>query len=210
MAAYDAGCALLVVDMQNDFAHPDGALSVAGALKIVPLINAEIEDARAGQAMVVYTQDWHPLDTPHFKKDGGIWPVHCLRDTWGAALLPELEQDGTVVRKGSDGEDGYSGFTMRDPTSGEERPTELHALLRKADVGRIVIVGLASDYCVKESALDAVRLGLEVDVIEAAVRAVNLQPDDGRANSISCTGSPARNTIALPSPVQVCADVQEK
>ena len=180
MAAYDAGCALLVVDMQNDFAHPDGALSVAGGLEIVPLINAEIEDARAGQAMVVYTQDWHPLDTPHFKKDGGIWPVHCLRDTWGAALLPELEQDGTVVRKGSDGEDGYSGFTMRDPASGEERPTELHALLRKADVGRIVIVGLASDYCVKESALDAVRLGLEVDVIEAAVRAVNLQPDDGR------------------------------
>ena len=181
MAAYDAGCALLVVDMQNDFAHPDGALSVARALEIVPLINAEVEDARAGQAMVVYTQDWHPPDTPHFKKDGGIWPVHCVRDTWGAALLPELEQDGPVVRKGSDGEDGYSGFTMRDPASGEERPTELHALLQKAGVGRIVIVGLASDYCVKESALDAVRLGLEVDVIEAAVRAVNLQPDDGRA-----------------------------
>ena len=181
MAAYDAGCALLVVDMQNDFAHPDGALSVAGALEIVPLINAEVEDARAGQAMVIYTQDWHPPDTPHFKKDGGIWPVHCVRDTWGAALLPELEQDGPVVRKGSDGEDGYSGFTVRDPASGEERPTELHALLRKADVSRIAIVGLASDYCVKESALDAVRLGLEVDVIEAAVRAVNLQPDDGRA-----------------------------
>lgn len=181
MAAYDAGCALLVVDMQNDFAHPDGALSVARALEIVPLINAEVEDARAGQAMVVYTQDWHPPETPHFKKDGGIWPVHCVRDTWGAALLPELEQDGPVVRKGSDGEDGYSGFTMRDPASGEERPTELHALLQKAGVGRIVIVGLASDYCVKESALDAVRLGLEVDVVEAAVRAVNLQPGDGRA-----------------------------
>ncbi len=181
MAAYDAGCALLVVDMQNDFAHPDGALSVAGALEIVPLINAEVEDARAGQAMVVYTQDWHPPDTPHFEKDGGIWPVHCVRDTWGAALLPELEQDGPVVRKGSDGEDGYSGFTMRDPASGEERPTELHALLRDARVGRIVIVGLASDHCVKESALDAVRLGFEVDVIEAAVRAVNLQPDDGLA-----------------------------
>ena len=181
MAAYDAGCALLVVDMQNDFAHPDGALSVAGALEIVPVINAEIVDARAGQATVIYTQDWHPPETPHFKKDGGIWPVHCVRDTWGAALLPELEQDGPVVRKGSDGEDGYSGFTMRDPASGEERPTELHALLQDAGVGRIVIVGLASDHCVKESALDAVKLGFEVDVIEAAVRAVNLQPDDGRA-----------------------------
>ena len=180
MAAYDAGCALLVVDMQNDFGHPDGALSVAGALEIVPLINAEIGHARAGQAIVIYTQDWHPPDTPHFEKDGGIWPVHCVRDTWGAALLPELAQDGSVVRKGSEGEDGYSGFTTRDPTSGEERPTELNALLQKAGVGRIVIVGLASDYCVKESALDAVRLGLEVDVIEAAVRAVNLQPDDGR------------------------------
>lgn len=181
MAAYNAGCALLVVDMQNDFAHRDGALSVSGALEIVPLINAEIVDARAGQAMVIFTQDWHPPDTPHFEKDGGIWPVHCVRSTWGAALLPELEQDGPVVRKGSDGEDGYSGFTMRDPASGEERPTELHALLQDAGVGRIVIVGLASDHCVKESALDAVKLGFEVDVIEAAVRAVNLQPDDGRA-----------------------------
>ena len=106
--------------------------------------------------------------------------MHCVRDSWGAALLPELEQDGPVVRKGAEGEDGYSGFTMRDPTSGDERSTELHALLQDAGVGRIVIVGLASDYCVKESALDAVRLGLEVDVIEAAVRAVNLQPDAGR------------------------------
>jgi len=181
VAVYDAESALIVVDVQNDFADAAGSLYVAGGEQVVERINGEIATARAAGATIVYTQDWHPPDTPHFEKDGGIWPVHCVRSTWGAALLPELEQDGPVVRKGSDGEDGYSGFTMRDPASGEERPTELHALLQDAGVGRIVIVGLASDHCVKESALDAVKLGFEVDVIEAAVRAVNLQPDDGRA-----------------------------
>ena len=88
MQRYGPGSALIVVDVQNDFADPDGSLSVAGAATIIPRINREIESAQANGALVVATQDWHPPSTPHFAKDGGIWPVHCVADTWGAALSP--------------------------------------------------------------------------------------------------------------------------
>ena len=111
----------------------------------------------------VYTQDWHPESTPHFEKDGGIWPVHCVADTWGAELHPDLDVRGPVVRKGTSGEDGYSGFTERDPVSGEPHPTQLGSLL-SPDVRRIVVVGLAGDYCVKETALDGKLLGYDVVV----------------------------------------------
>ena len=86
----------------------------------------------AAGAGVFYTQDWHPESTPHFAKDGGIWPVHCVAGTWGAELHPDLIVDGPIVRKGANGEDGYSGFTMRDPTTGETKPTELEGLVRNA------------------------------------------------------------------------------
>jgi len=78
MLAYDDRTALLVVDVQNDFAEPAGSLSVAGGLDVVPVVNAEVQAARAAGALVVYTQDWHPPSTPHFAKDGGAWPVHCV------------------------------------------------------------------------------------------------------------------------------------
>ena len=81
--------------------------------------------ATAAGALVVYTQDWHPGDTPHFAKDGGTWPVHCVQDTWGAQLHPRLDVRGDVVRKGENGEDGYSGFTMKDPSTEETVPTRL-------------------------------------------------------------------------------------
>jgi len=129
--------------------------------------------------VVAYTQDWHPPSTPHFEKDGGTWPVHCVRGTWGAELHPSLEVAGEVVRKGTGGEDGYSGFTMRDPGSGEERSTELDALLRGRKVGRVVVAGLATDYCVVETALDARRLGYTTSVLTDAVRPVDLRPGDG-------------------------------
>ena len=101
--SYDAQTALIVVDVQNDFADPEGSLSVSGGDAVVPLINDEIADARGQGALVVYTQDWHPPDTPHFAKDGGIWPVHCVGETWGAEFHPDLVVDGPVVRKGVDG-----------------------------------------------------------------------------------------------------------
>jgi nicotinamidase/pyrazinamidase len=179
MADYDPTTALVVVDVQNDFADPAGSLSVQRAGRILPRINAHVERAVAAGALVAYTQDWHPPSTPHFAKDGGIWPVHCVAGTWGAELHRDLIVKGPIIRKGSNGEDGYSGFTMRDPTSGEERPTELEGLLREGGVARVVICGLATDYCVNATALDARRLGFETEVLITAIAAVDLQPGDG-------------------------------
>ena len=182
MIEYDPTTALVVVDMQNDFADPMGGLAVAGGEAVVAPINGEIGRACAAGAFVALTQDWHPERTPHFAKDGGIWPVHCVADTWGAAFHPGLEvpHGSPIVRKGSNGEDGYSGFTMRDPATGETRPTELEALLRERGVERIVLCGLATEYCVKATALDAVRLGFRTFLVADAISAVELQPGDGR------------------------------
>jgi nicotinamidase/pyrazinamidase len=171
--------ALLVVDVQNDFADPAGSLYVLGGEEVVEVANRQIERARGAESLVVYTQDWHPSSTPHFQKDGGIWPVHCVRDTWGAAFHPDLDLGGEVLRKGTAGEDGYSGFSVRDPVSGERGATALETILRAPGVTRLVILGLATDYCVKETALDGVRLGFEMVVLLEGCRAVNLQPEDG-------------------------------
>jgi nicotinamidase/pyrazinamidase len=176
---YDPRTALVVVDVQNDFADPDGSLSVAGAGRVVEEANAQIAQAVAAGAPVFYTQDWHPPTTPHFAKDGGTWPVHCVADRWGAALHPGLLVQGTVLRKGEDGSDAYSGFTARDPASGETSPTPLDDLLRAAGAERIVVVGLATDYCVVETVCDARMLGYGVDVLSDAIAAVDLQPGDG-------------------------------
>lgn len=179
MSRYDAATALVVVDVQNDFADPAGSLAVAGGADIVGPIDDEIRAAQAAGAFVAYTQDWHPPHTPHFAIDGGQWPVHCVEETWGAALHPALTVDGPVVRKGSHGEDGYSGFTTRDPVSGDTTPTELERLLRDRATERLVVCGLATDYCVKATALDGVRLGFRTSVLADAVRAVDLEPGDG-------------------------------
>jgi nicotinamidase/pyrazinamidase len=181
MSRYDEQTALVVVDLQNDFADPAGSLSVAGGDTIVPRVNQAVADAVERGVLVVATQDWHPESTPHFAKDGGIWPVHCVGGTWGAELAPSfaLPLDAPRVRKGMHGEDGYSGFTMRDALTGEETPTELEGLLRARAIERVVVCGLATDYCVKATALDAVRLGFEVELLGDAVAAVNLEADDG-------------------------------
>ena len=178
-ADYDPRTALVVVDVQNDFADPGGSLSVAGGGEVVAAANAEIAAATAAGASVFYTQDWHPADTPHFEKDGGTWPVHCVQGTWGAQLHPDLDVRGEVVRKGEHGEDGYSGFTMRDPVSGATVPTPLADLLRARGVERLVVLGLATDYCVRATALEGHELGWPVTVPWAGVRAVDLQPGDG-------------------------------
>ena len=187
--------ALVVVDVQNDFADPRGSLYVRGAGAVVEAVNRLVDRAGGEGWPVFYTQDWHPEVTPHFARDGGIWPVHCVEGSTGAAFHPDLRVEGTTVRKGGAGEDGYSGFTMRDLVEGRDRPTELDSLLRRAGVARVVVVGLALDYCVKDTALDAVRLGYEVEVPLDATAAVNLSPDDGdravaalRAAGVSVTG----------------------
>jgi nicotinamidase/pyrazinamidase len=177
--SYHPQTALVVVDVQNDFADPGGSLYVRGGEEVVPIINQEIAAAKSQGSLVAYTADWHPPSTPHFQKDGGIWPVHCVAGTWGAEFHPDLEVDGPVVRKGSNGEDGYSGFTMQDPTTKETIPTELAGLLREHNVEEIVVAGLATDYCVKATALDGIREGFTVRLLTEAVRAVDLEPGDG-------------------------------
>jgi nicotinamidase/pyrazinamidase len=179
MVTYDEHSALVVVDVQNDFADPGGSLYVREGEKVVPVINEQVEQARSKGAMIVYTQDWHPESTPHFQKDGGIWPVHCVQGTWGAELHPDLEVAGEVVRKGTGGEDGYSGFTVRDPASGEEHQTPLEDMLRAGGIEKVVIAGLATDYCVKETAIDAATKGFATTVLTNAIRAVDLEPGDG-------------------------------
>jgi nicotinamidase/pyrazinamidase len=179
LLAYGPRTALLVVDVQNDFADPSGSLYVPGAGGVVDHANAQIAAARAAGAPIVYTQDWHPPVTPHFAAHGGTWPVHCVRQTWGAAFHPDLVVAGEVVQKGTGGEDGYSAFTVRDPVTGQERPTRLVTVLRCAGVTGVVVIGLATDYCVLDSALDARRLGFHTVVLAEGVRPVDLQPGDG-------------------------------
>ena len=176
---YAPGVALIVVDLQNDFADPGGSLYVRGGEEVVPISNAQIRRARDAGAIVVYTQDWHPQHTPHFAEDGGTWPVHCVAGTWGAEFVPELVVEGPVVHKGTGGEDGYSGFSVRDVETGMTSSTELAQLLSAAHVHAIVICGLTTDYCVKETALDAIHLGYGVGVVRNGVRAVNLHLGDG-------------------------------
>jgi nicotinamidase/pyrazinamidase len=177
---YDRQTALLVVDVQNDFADPAGSLYVGEGEAVVPVANREISAAEETGALIAYTQDWHPPTTPHFRKDGGIWPVHCVRDTWGAMFHPDLRVVGDIVHKGDQGGDGYSAFSERDPLSGDTEPTTMQRLLEERDVERIVICGLATDYCVVETVVDARSLGYPVTVLRDGIRAV--EREEGAAD----------------------------
>jgi nicotinamidase/pyrazinamidase len=177
---YDAHTALLVIDTQNDFADPEGNLYVSGGEEVVKVINSEIDAARSAGALIVYTQDAHPESTPHFQKDGGVWPVHCVQGTWGWELHPQLATGhGPVLQKGTDGGDGYSGFGVADPESGKTTATELDSILKERDIRHVVVTGLAADVCVKETVLDARRLDYEATLLAAATRPVDLQPGNG-------------------------------
>jgi len=176
---YDRATALVVVDLQNDFADPSGSLYVREGEVVIPVANGEIADAEAAGSLIVYTQDWHPESTPHFEKDGGLWPVHCVHDTWGAMFHPDLRVIGDVVRKGTGGEDGYSAFSVRDPLSGETAPTILPGLLADRGIERVVLCGLATDFCVVESVTDARELGYPVDVIREGIRPVDRKAGSG-------------------------------
>lgn len=170
--------ALLIVDLQNDFC-PGGALPVAEGDRIAGPINELLDSFD----MVVATRDWHPPDHGSFvgvevdpeRWDGtdppSIWPVHCVQGTPGAELHPDLEQAkvDVVIDKGQDRwSQGYSGF----------QDTRLGDLLRERGVDRLFVTGLATDYCVKNTVLDARRLGFDVTVVEDAIRGVEVEPGD--------------------------------
>ena len=186
---YGPDTALIVVDVQNDYADPEGSLYVVGGEEAVPFINANIGAARDAGATVVFTQDWHPEHTPHFAEDGGIWPGHCVAGTWGAEFHPELMAEGPVIQKGTGGEDGYSGFTVRDPETDERSSTGLEQLLRDHGVTKVAVTGLATDYCVLDTAVDAAGLGFETTLLADGTRAVNIDPGDGAraiAEMVAC------------------------
>ena len=167
--------ALIIVDMQNDFC-PGGALGVKNGDEIVPILNRYIDKFTAAGLPVIATRDWHPERTSHFKRYGGVWPDHCVQGTAGAAFHSDLRvtSDVTVISKGmAADEDSYSAFQGKDDSG-----TSLAELLRRLGVERIFVGGLATDYCVKQTALDALTLGFKVVVLRDAIRGVNLHPDD--------------------------------
>jgi len=162
--------ALVIVDFQNDFT-PGGALGVPDGDAIAARID---QLARSGEyELVVATRDWHPPDHGSFSAQGGPWPEHCVQGTPGAELHPALDRQivDVVVDKGQDpATDGYSGFEA----------TDLEHLLRERAIDHVTVVGLATDYCVKNTALAALRNGFGVTVDSTAVRAVEAQPGDGQ------------------------------
>lgn len=190
---YGPSVALLVVDVQNDFASPQGSLAVDGAESAISFINEQIADAHQAGAVVVYTQDWHPETTPHFEKDGGIWPVHCVGGTEGAEFHPALDVvgDAIAIKKGVGGEDGYSAFNIRDPQSGEVNPTGLAEQLRGRGVTTTAVLGLALDYCVKDTVIDSVGEGFDTTLLADGTRAVNLRPGDGSRAAVDMARSGA-------------------
>jgi len=177
-AEYAPSSALVVVDMQHDFADPAGSLYVRGGEDLVTPIAAEIAAAREAGATVVYTQDWHPEHTPHFQADGGLWPAHCVAGSAGAALVPGLPVEGPLLRKGTGTEDGYSGFSEVDLATGVTKGTDLSTILDEAGVMDVTVVGLAGDWCVKATAIDGAGLGYTVTVPLALTRFVELAPGD--------------------------------
>ena len=163
--------ALLVIDVQNDFC-PGGALAVPQGDEVVPPLNKLIGEFLERGDPVYKSRDWHPRSTKHFTEFGGTWPVHCVQDTEGAKFHPALVDDPRikVISKGLGDKDSYSAFDE----------TDLAAELRKQGVKEVVVGGLATDYCVKNTVLDALQQGFKVKAVTEAMRPVELHPGDGK------------------------------
>jgi nicotinamidase/pyrazinamidase len=162
--------ALIVVDVQNDFC-PGGALPVAGGDAVVPLINEYVEKLRLANGPVIATRDWHPSDHCSFRERGGPWPPHCIQNSPGAAFHPglKLPPQTLIISKGTDPErEEYSGFARPD----------LERHLRMLGVSTVLVAGLATDYCVKQTVLEACKAGFETVLLQDATRGVDLQPGD--------------------------------
>jgi nicotinamidase/pyrazinamidase len=166
-----AGDALLVVDVQRDFL-PGGALAVPDGDRIVPVLQRHLERFERAGRPILFTRDWHPADHMSFRAQGGPWPPHCVAGTPGAGFAPGLDLPAAaqLVSKGTRPDaEAYSGF----------EGTGLAARLRQQGVQRLFVGGLATDYCVRATVLDALREGFEVLLLGDAVRAVDVRPGDG-------------------------------
>ena len=167
--------ALLVVDLQNDFC-PGGALGIKDGDKIAPIINKYIKLFSKLKLPIFITRDWHPKVTKHFKNYGGQWPEHCVQDTKGSQFHPDLKlpKEAIILSKGMDPEkDSYSAFHAVDHNG-----TEFLNLLKIFGIKELFIGGLATDYCVRWSTLDALKAGFKVNVLIDVVKGVNLRPSD--------------------------------
>jgi nicotinamidase/pyrazinamidase len=180
--------ALLVVDIQKDFCA-GGALAAPGGVEIIPAVNRHVAAASTRGMPVYATRDWHPVRTTHFKEYGGNWPPHCVQGTAGAQFHPALKlpPDAIIVNKGDDPErHGYSAF--------EGHTSEGKTLLddlRDRHITRVYVAGIATDYCVRQSALDALRAGLEVRVLPDAIAGIDVRPGDAQRalDEISAAGA---------------------
>jgi nicotinamidase/pyrazinamidase len=175
-SAFAPGDALLLVDPQIDFC-PGGALGVTEGDRVMPVLSEWAAAADARHAPIFVGRDWHPRHTTHFQAWGGTWPPHCVMHTRGAEFHPDLRLPAavTVVSKGmGESEDAYSVFQARDAVG-----TPLRTLLERRGVRHVYIAGLATDYCVRSTTLDALTHGYRVTLIPEGMRAVNLRPDDG-------------------------------
>lgn len=164
------GDALIVVDVQVDFC-PGGALPVPDGDKIIPIINEYIKKFDAAGALIVATRDWHPPNHISFKAQGGPWPPHCIQGTRGAEFHPSLRlpERVIIISKATDPmKEAYSGF----------EGTNLSEVLRGAGVRRVFVAGLATEYCVKNTVLDALKHGFETFLLEDAVKGIELAPGD--------------------------------
>lgn len=162
--------ALIVVDVQKDFCL-GGTLEVPDGDAVVPVINSYIKLFQQVNAMIVATRDWHPYNHCSFKEQGGIWPEHCVQNSPGAEFHPGLNLPSScpiISAADSPDKEAYSGF----------EGTYLEELLRSSSINRVFVCGLATDYCVRATALDAVMKGFETYLLEDAVRGVNVNPDD--------------------------------
>jgi len=167
--------AFIIVDVQNDFC-PGGALGVPAGHKILPAINKYIKIFSKADTPVFATRDWHPVKSRHFKDFGGVWPVHCIQNTKGAAFHPDLKlpEKAILLYKGMDPDkDCYSAFCAEDASG-----SSLFDWLKRLDVKELYIAGLATDYCVKFTAINAIKQSFKVKILVDAIQGVNLKPDD--------------------------------
>ena len=177
--------ALIVVDVQNDFC-PGGTLAVPHGDEVVGPLNGVIDEFLERGEPVYKSRDWHPPTTKHFADYGGVWPVHCVQNTKGAEFHPALRDDPriTVISKGLGDTDCYSAFDE----------TDLLDQLRRQNVEEVVVGGLATDYCVKSTVLDALKNGFKVKALENAMRAVDVQPGERAIQEMRNAGAEVLST----------------
>lgn len=179
---------LLLIDIQNDFC-PHGALPVPEGDKIIPFLNKYIAIFQKANFLIAATRDWHPPVTKHFKQYGGLWPAHCIQNTWGAQFHPSLElpADTIIFTKGTaETKEGYSGFDGVDPQG-----IPMYNFLQSRHISTLSIGGLATDYCVKRTVLDALNFGFKVNLLTDAIKGIDLRPGDSQRsiNEMSSRGA---------------------